>query len=129
MRTTFPAYYRPSEELLRELWQKATIALDANVLLNLYRYPIQARNDLLSVLRRVSGRLFVPYQAALEYQRQRLHVIALQSKGWRKNNYSLRVGHQSLASAWLAAALEDLIPYKSRNHYDWGTCWLAPLRT
>jgi hypothetical protein len=30
---------------------------------------------------------------------------------------------------WLAATLEDLIPYISRNHYDWGTCWLAPLRT
>jgi len=54
--------------------------------------------------------------------------LKFDAKGWRKNNYSLRVGHQSLASAWLAAALEDLIPYRGRNHLQFGTCWLAPLR-
>jgi|ERR1017187_2078267 hypothetical protein len=80
MNTIFPGYYRPSKEAFKELWQKATIALDANVMLNLYRYPTSARDDLLTTLRQVSNRLFVPYQAALEYQRGRLGTIGSQQK-------------------------------------------------
>jgi hypothetical protein len=80
MRDLFPGYYPLDEEALKRLSKEATIAVDANVLLNLHRYPIQARNDLLSVLRKVSDRLFVPYQAALEYQRKRLSVISEQLK-------------------------------------------------
>jgi len=80
MKAIFPGYYRPTEEALTELWQKATIAVDANVLLNLYRYPTSARNDLLATLRQLSDRLFVPYQAALEYQRNRLRIIVSQHK-------------------------------------------------
>jgi PIN like domain len=63
---------------LRKAGTEALVALDANVLLNLYRYPENSRQDLLSVLRTVRDRLFIPYQAALEYQRNRLHVIASQ---------------------------------------------------
>src|SRR5712672_2979276 len=80
MRDVFPAYYSLDKSKLKKLWAEATIVLDANVLLNLYRYPIQARDDLLSLLGKVSSRLFVPYQAALEYQRHRLDVIASQLK-------------------------------------------------
>jgi len=35
-------------------------ALDANVLLNLYRYPVAAREDLLAVLKTLSSRLLIP---------------------------------------------------------------------
>jgi len=80
MRDIFPAYYSPESATFKKLWSDATIVLDANVLLNLYRYPVQARDDLFSVLRKVSDRLFVPHQAALEFQRGRLKVIASQLK-------------------------------------------------
>jgi hypothetical protein len=80
MREIFPAYYRPDGEILEKLWNEGLIALDANVLLDLYRYPAEAREDLLAILRKVSDRLFVPHQAALEYQHNRLDVIAGQVK-------------------------------------------------
>lgn len=76
----FHAYYPPDEKSLEKLWKSGTIALDANVLLNVYRYPPLARSDLLSALEKVSERLLVPYQAALEYQRNRLEVIASQRR-------------------------------------------------
>ena len=79
-RSPFRAYYLPDEKSLKRLWDRGIVALDANVLLNLYRYPVLARSDLLSALEKVSERLFVPYQAALEYQRNRLEVIASQRR-------------------------------------------------
>ena len=39
--------------------------LDANVLLNLYRYPEPARKDLFKVLNKIKERIWVPYHAAL----------------------------------------------------------------
>jgi hypothetical protein len=79
-RSPFHAYYLPDEKSLKRLWNRGTVALDANVLLNLYRYPVLARSDLLSGLEKISERLFVPYQATLEYQRNRLEVIASQRR-------------------------------------------------
>ena len=63
----------PADEKSRALAQ-GLVALDANVLLNLYRFGAVARGDLLGVLDRVGERLFVPHQAALEFARNRLKV-------------------------------------------------------
>lgn len=76
MRDVFPEYYRPSGDALNELWQNAIFVLDANVLLSLYRLPQQGREDLFKALEAIGGRLWMPYHAALEYQRNRLNVIA-----------------------------------------------------
>lgn len=80
MRKNFVGYYRPSEEEFKELWNNCLFVLDANVLLDLYRYPQSARGDLLKVLEQVSDRIWIPHQAALEYQENRLSVIAEQVK-------------------------------------------------
>jgi hypothetical protein len=78
LRDIFPAYYRQDEQGIKTLWDEALIVLDANVLLNLYRYRKQTRDDLIALLKHVGDRLIVPYQAALEYQRNRLNVISNQ---------------------------------------------------
>ncbi len=78
MRDTFPSFYRPAQEDLTELWSAGLFVLDTNVLLNLYRYPVEARQALLSVLSQLAPRLWVPHHVALEYQRNRLTVIAEQ---------------------------------------------------
>jgi hypothetical protein len=78
MNKLFPEYYRPSDKDLSKIWKTCVFVLDTNVLLNLYRYPKSAREDLLKVLKQVSPRLWIPYQAALEFQRNRLDVIAEQ---------------------------------------------------
>jgi hypothetical protein len=80
MQNLFCGYYRPNENKFREIWQTATFVLDANILLNMYRYPEEARKQLLNVLQSIEARLWVPYQAALEFQRNRVAVIAEQKK-------------------------------------------------
>src|SRR6185503_17618148 len=80
MKELFPGFYQPTDHEFKKLWEKCTFVLDANVLLNLYRYPEEAKADLLKVIGKISDRLWLPYQAALEYQRNRLTVIAEQQK-------------------------------------------------
>jgi PIN domain-containing protein len=43
------------------------IILDTSTLLNLFRYPLAARDRLLTILERFAERLWLPHQAALEY--------------------------------------------------------------
>lgn len=78
MKNLFRGYYRPTEEELAELWSNCLFVPDANVILNLYRYSERTREELMDIFRHVSDRLWLPHQAALEYQRNRLWVLAKQ---------------------------------------------------
>ena len=80
MKELFPGYDRPSDDEIKSLWKISTVVLDTNVLLNFYRYSEKVKTDFQKVLEKVSDRLWVPYHAALEYQRNRLLVIADQNK-------------------------------------------------
>jgi hypothetical protein len=82
MRKTFPGYYRPTEEEFYVLWNACLFVLDANVLLNLYRYSQETSDELIGILKQISDRLWVPHQAALEYQQQRLQVITQQLEAY-----------------------------------------------
>ena len=65
----------PDPELLRKYWETATFAVDANVLLNAYRYSSATRKDLLEALASFGDRLWLPYQAAEEFGQNRLRVL------------------------------------------------------
>jgi hypothetical protein len=80
MRSSFCGYYPPTPDDYERLWKEATIVLDTNVLLNLYRLPTSARDEFLTVLDLLKDRLWVPHQVALEFQRNRLTVIAAERK-------------------------------------------------
>ena len=43
MKQLLPEYFQPSDEEIKEIWQNATIVLDANVLLNFFRYSKNSR--------------------------------------------------------------------------------------
>lgn len=71
----FEGYRLPADEDLDRALQSALIVLDANVLLNLYRYNESTRDDLLQVMRRLGDRLWVPHQVIREFWRSRLVVM------------------------------------------------------
>lgn len=78
MRELLPGWVPPTEDLLKEYWEKGLFALDANVLLGLYRRPKDSRTQLLTALRELNERLWIPHQAATEYMRNRLSVLMQQ---------------------------------------------------
>lgn len=80
MKNSFSGYYPPTTEQYEKLWKEAVIVLDTNVLLNLYRLPTAARDELFGVLELLQERLWIPHQVALEFQRRRLTVIASERK-------------------------------------------------
>ncbi len=51
------------------------VVLDTNVLVNLYRFTEQARDDLLGVLKQLDGRLWLPHQVLVEFWRNRDTVL------------------------------------------------------
>ena len=66
------------------MWSEGTFVLDANVLLNLYRYPESGRNQLIEVLESLRGRIWIPHHVALEFQRNRPVVIAEQKRRFQE---------------------------------------------
>ncbi|MGW4285753.1 PIN domain-containing protein [Streptomyces sp. NPDC004673] len=59
----------------RQAIQTYTIAIDTNVLLDLYRFTPKARHELLDLLRKVQERLWVPHQVAKEYFARRIDAL------------------------------------------------------
>lgn len=78
MRERFRGWYKPTDAEAQLLWERGTIALDANVLLAPYRISLKARNDLFAAVDAFKEQMWVPYQAGLEYQQNRLRVVAAQ---------------------------------------------------
>lgn len=64
-----------SEDARELFYSSGMIVLDTNVLLDLYRYTPEAREEVLEALKQVAGRLWMPYQVGLEFVRGRNKVI------------------------------------------------------
>lgn len=84
MRSKFPAHFRPSDDDFKKIWSNCIFAVDANVLLNLYRYSTETRTLLENTLNALRDRLFMPNQAAKEFLKNRLVVTASQAEEYSK---------------------------------------------
>ncbi|AZS50369.1 hypothetical protein DM558_06080 [Entomomonas moraniae] len=89
MKNKFKGYYQLSPSDFDKLWENAIFIFDTNVLLNLYRYKESTRKELLSVIKELNNRVWIPYHVGLEFQRNRLKVIAEQHKKYNEVNDSI----------------------------------------
>jgi hypothetical protein len=80
MKGLFPQYEYSDLRDYAEIWKTAVFVFDTNVLLNLYRYQKRTQEELLEALDKLSNRIWIPHQVALEFQRNRLKVIAAQGR-------------------------------------------------
>jgi multidrug efflux pump subunit AcrA (membrane-fusion protein) len=71
----FEFYFRPDPTRTEAAFEQGVIITDTNVLLNVLRYSPSARDELLAVLTEIQNRVFVPYQVAVEYNRNRVQVV------------------------------------------------------
>ena len=76
MKNLFKSFYKLNKDEYKTLWQDAIFIFDTNILLNLYRYQSSTRDELLKVIEQLTSRIWIPNHVALEFQRNRLHVIA-----------------------------------------------------
>jgi len=75
MKDNFIGFYNPTEEEINDSWSNGIFAFDANSILNLYRYTELTRNDFISALNSINTKLYLPFQAAYEFHKNRLKVI------------------------------------------------------
>ena len=82
MKTKFPGHFKLSEDTIEGLWQNAVFVFDANILLNLYRYSENTKNEFLKILDKINDRLWIPHQSGKEFLGKRLTVISQQVKAY-----------------------------------------------
>jgi len=124
----FEGYRTPTREDHQRVLTEGLVVLDANVLLNLYRYTEQARDDVLSVLEWLEDRLWIPHQVVVEFWLNREGVLrdprdtekaaremsAVKDRavstfrGWA-NRVSLRDEESTALTAKLVAGFDEVI--------------------
>lgn len=83
MKDKFSEYYQLGETELKEHWKNDIFCFDANVLLNLYRYTPKTRDAFFNLFDQIKERIWITYQAAFEYQKNRLVVINAQKEAYK----------------------------------------------
>src|SRR5260370_14409817 len=83
MHKLFPGYYELTDEQLSELWAECIFVFDTNILLHIYRYKPETRKRFFfEILEGLSTRIWIPYQVAHEFQKQRLTVMKDEAKAY-----------------------------------------------
>ena len=113
MKGLFPQYEPANNLDYRAVWKDAIFVFDTNVLLNLYRYQENTRDELLSVLDELSEKIWIPFHVALEFQRNRLKVISEQGKKFSEVRKSVEK-----FKGTLSAELEKLNLAKRHTHIN-----------
>jgi hypothetical protein len=107
MRKQFPGHFKICDEVLKEIWLNGRIVFDTNVLLDVFRIPIEQKNKLLEVMTSLSSQLWLPHQIALEFLQQKDAEIESQIS---VDNASENNVHKACQ-----AALNTLSIYKSHQ--------------
>ncbi|MCX5845351.1 MAG: PIN domain-containing protein [Deltaproteobacteria bacterium] len=84
MKKRFSGHFPPSKSDIKHLWESCLFTVDANILLNLYRYSDSTRKEVLQVFKAIKDRLWLPHHAAQEYFNNRLAVISQQEKAYEE---------------------------------------------
>lgn len=117
---SFAGWLDSTEKPKKKYFEDALIVLDANVLLALYEISVGARREVLAVLTRVAGRLWVPHQAALEFCRNRKRVVRNRIGYFNDVRRSLRTAAREAADLLEATVKEVLdLRGKSRTSRPW----------
>lgn len=86
----FSGYATPTDDEWREVFTAGTVAVDTNILLNLYRYNQKAQRSLLEALGKLGNQLWVPNQVMVEFWRNRESAIEDPDRQLRSSADALR---------------------------------------
>ncbi|WP_299005901.1 PIN-like domain-containing protein [uncultured Shewanella sp.] len=117
MRDCFKGFYNPKEDSLQEAWrsEETLFVLDTNVLLNLYGYAEQTRDDFFALLESLGDKLWIPYHVGLEYQRRRLEVVRDEKAIFNKINGNLDKIEKIFKGDFESLALQRRFPRLHEN--------------
>lgn len=96
MKNAIREYLELNSQEKNDLWGTATFIFDTNVFLNLYRYSNNTRNQLIESFEWLKKRIWMPYQVASEFCKDRYNVIDEANR--RFDNISAEA--DKLADSW-----------------------------
>ena len=96
MKNAIREYLELNSQEKNDLWGTATFVFDTNVFLNLYRYSNNTRNQLIESFEWLKKRIWMPYQVASEFCKDRYNVIDEANR--RFDNISAEA--DKLADSW-----------------------------
>lgn len=99
MRTMFDWYLGAGAEETDRIWSSGILTLDANVLLDLYRYNTGTREDIIKAIGYFGDRVWISAQAAREFIRNRTSVIASSDKTFSDADSTIADLRKSSAAA------------------------------
>jgi hypothetical protein len=95
----FEDYRTPTPAAYQKVLAEGLAVLDANILLNLYRYNDSTRQDLLAVMRRLGDNLWIPHQVMREFWRNREFTLDTLKDGPKEAIELLDKAHRSADNA------------------------------
>ena len=98
MKEKYIGYYKKSPDEIKKIWDEGFITFDANVLLNLYRYSSNTKKEIIKLIEKFSGKVFLTHQAGLEFHRNRFEVISEQEKVYKEFTENLTKIEEELNS-------------------------------
>lgn len=98
MKNKFIEYYSSTPDDFQKMWEDCIFVVDANVILNVYKYSPNTADQLIKTLTNFSDRLWVPNQAALEFQKNRLNIIHSQKEAFTQLKDNLIESRNQLIS-------------------------------
>jgi len=99
MKRDYEWYFWQNEDEASIPWETGVLTVDANVLLDLYRYHESTREELLTCLEAFRDRIWISRQAADEFLRNRAKVIVSSSKEYLSAEKNLDSLSQSLSAS------------------------------
>lgn len=75
MKEKFFGYFPYTEKDFTEIWEDCTFVLDANILLNFYRYSTTTQEHVIKCLEQIKERLWLPYLTVEEFFNNNISVI------------------------------------------------------
>ena len=116
MKDEFNWYFRPSEDEIKSIWENGILTVDANVLLDLYRYHESTRNSLINSLKHFEKRLWLSHQAAEEFIRNRTKVIVSSEKTFNEAKKEVEKFNANFESAVSHLKGNRIIPSEVTEH-------------
>ena len=107
----FEGYYQPDFD---ELWKEAIFVFDTNVLLDLFRYSANTRNELLEIIDKLDDRIWIPHQFFYEYHRNKMTIHDSLADAYRESEKQLENSRES-ALKQLNSLREELQNLKNRT--------------
>lgn len=86
----FKGYTNYIEDEYKRIWESAVIVVDTNILLNFYRYSEDTKKEMFKILTNLKDRLWIPYQIAKEYFKNRNNVMVNSYDEYTKLSKSLK---------------------------------------